>query len=434
MLSLIVPYVLVTAIAAQRPRVPSPPTSLNTCFKHGRWFDGKSFRRRQYYSIGGVLSDQKPAHVDQTVDLHGHFVVPPYGDAHEHNFDNVARTPAVVAKYLGDGIFYAQGMTDITRGAEAVVAAHLVNTKQSVDVTYAHGGLTAVDGHPKEVYESIANGFYYPFTPEQRSLVMSSHLLEGQAYWEIDNAADLETKWPKILASKPDLIKIYLSNSEHYTQESHIHPVLGDGLDPALVPLITARAHAAGLKVAAHVDTAADYHVALLGGVDEMGHLPGYGIRASSNLAEFRISDADIALTAARHVKVQATAGIDVDTNTPAEDLKARQRSQRDNLIRLRSAGVPILVGSDHYGEDSRHEADYLYSLGIWSNLQLLRMWSVETPQTIFPHRNIGELKPGYEASFLVLSGNPLKDWSASHSIIDRWKQGMRIEPIARVE
>ena len=193
--------------------------------------------------------------------------------------------------------------------------------------------------------------------------------------------------------------------------------------------MITARAHPAGLKVAAHVDTAADYHFALIGGVDEMGHLPGYGIRASSSVATFHFSDSDIALSAARHIKVQATAGIDVDATTPIQDLKVRQDSQRDSLTRLKAIGVPILVGSDHYGEDSLHEADYLHSLGIWSNVELLRMWSVETPQAIFPHRAIGELKPGYEASFLILSTSPLKDWSATHLIVDRWKQGVRIEP-----
>jgi hypothetical protein len=98
-----------------------------------------------------------------------------------------------------------------------------------------------------------------------------------------------------------------------------------------------------------------------------------------------------------------------------------------ENLLWL-LGGVPI-VGSDHYGEDSLHEADYLHSLGIWSNIELLRMWSVETPQVIFPHRAIGGLKPGYEASFLILAASPLKDWSATHLIVDLCKQGVRIEP-----
>lgn len=427
LLSLVLSCSLLGMTAEAALKTPEQATPSTICFKHGRWFDGYTFRRRTYCSVDGVLSEHTPAHVDRFVDLGGRFVVPPYGDAHEHNFDNVSRTPGVVAKYLRDGIFYAQGMTDITTGADAVAAAGLVNTAESVDVTYAHGGLTAVDGHPKEVYESIANGFYFPSTPEQRALVMASHQREGNAYWEIDSPTDLDVKWPRILSAKPDLIKIYLSNSESYTQESHIHPALGEGLDPSLIPLITARAHAAGLKVAAHVDTAEDYHLALMGGVDEMGHLPGYGLHASSPHLKFRLSDEDIALSAARHIKVQATAGIDVDAKTPEVDLRAREELQRDNLTRLKAAGVEILIGSDHYGEDSLHEADYLHALGVWSNLELIQMWSVTTPQAIFPHRRIGVLKPGYEASFLVLSSNPLQNWSASHSIVDRWKQGQPI-------
>ncbi len=91
-------------------------------------------------------------------------MVPPYGDAHEHNFDGLAQTKSVARQHLLDGIFYAQGMTDTTDGAAAVIAAGLVDTPQTPDVTYAHGGLTGVNGHPKEVYESLANGFYYPQT------------------------------------------------------------------------------------------------------------------------------------------------------------------------------------------------------------------------------------------------------------------------------
>jgi hypothetical protein len=93
------------SLSPASPEVPKAArlqTPQNICFKHGRWFDGKTFRRRMYCSVGGILSDRKPGHLDGIVDLHGHFVVPPYGDAHEHNFDNVSRTPGVVSKYLHD--------------------------------------------------------------------------------------------------------------------------------------------------------------------------------------------------------------------------------------------------------------------------------------------------------------------------------------------
>jgi len=81
----------------------------------------------------------------------------------------------------------------------------------------------------------------------------------------------------------------------------------------------------------------------------------------------------------------QATAGLGVDDKTPVADLRARQAGEKDNLRRLKAAGVVILVGSDRYGSDSVHVADYLQSLGLWTNLEMLRMWSVETPQAIFP-------------------------------------------------
>jgi hypothetical protein len=397
-------------------------------FVNGQWFDGSRFVKADFYSEGGILThhpDERRGY--QTVDLHGGFVVPPYGDAHEHNFDGVANTKAVSANYLRDGIFYAQGMTNNPSGAAEVIAAVLVDTRTTPDVTYAQGALTAVNGHPKEVYESLANGFYYPQTPEQRKLVIEGNKREGKAFWQIADAAMLDAKWPAILAGKPDLIKIILSESEHFKQATADDPQLGKGIDPVLVPLITAKAHAAGLKVVAHIDTAADFHVAVTGGVDEMGHMPGYYIHASDDLAVFRLADADIELAAKRHVTVQATAGIDVDEHTAAADLKARQASQIDNLRRLKKAGVVIFVGSDHYGQDSVHEADYLQGLGLWSNLEMLRMWAVATPEDVFPKRRIGELKEGYEASFLVLGGDPLKDWGVAHKITDRWKQGEHV-------
>jgi imidazolonepropionase-like amidohydrolase len=54
----------------------------------------------------------------------------------------------------------------------------------------------------------------------------------------------------------------------------------------------------------------------------------------------------------------------------------------------------------------------------------MLRLWSVTTPQAIFPKRRIGSLAPGYEASFLVLPSDPLADWRATRNIRTRVKQG----------
>jgi cytosine/adenosine deaminase-related metal-dependent hydrolase len=404
-----------------------------THFVNGYWFDETRFVKTDFYAEGAYLTkhpDERRSYAE--VDLHGGYVVPPYGDAHEHNFDGVYGTAAVVQQYLRDGIFYAQGMTDTTEGAAAVVKAGMVNTPSTVDVTYAHGGLTGVNGHPKEVYESLALGGYgYPRDDKERAAVIASHAREGLAYWEIPDATALEAKWPKILASKPDLIKVYLAGDD-FRQATAADPQLARGIDPALVPLITAKAHAAGLKVAAHIDTAHDFHVAVTGGVDELGHLPGYGLSASEDAAKYRLADADIALAAKQHLKLQATAELAAEGSPSAADLAARRALQTENLKRLKAAGVVVLVGSDRYSSDSLKEADYLQGLGVWTNLEMLRMWAVETPQAIFPRRKVGELKPGYEASFVVLQENPLEKWASVHEIVGRWKQGQALTAAAR--
>lgn len=51
-------------------------------------------------------------------------------------------------------------------------------------------------------------------------------------------------------------------------------------------------------------------------------------------------------------------------------------------------------------------------------------MWAGATPRAIFPGRIIGALRPGYEASFLVLAGDPLTDFGNTTHILLRVKQG----------
>ena len=58
-------------------------------------------------------------------------------------------------------------------------------------------------------------------------------------------------------------------------------------------------------------------------------------------------------------------------------------------------------------------------------------MWCAATPRAIFPARSIGALRPGYEASFLVLAGNPLIDFTNTQRILLRVKQGHVLGPAA---
>jgi imidazolonepropionase-like amidohydrolase len=97
----------------------------------------------------------------------------------------------------------------------------------------------------------------------------------------------------------------------------------------------------------------------------------------------------------------------------------------RANLRLLRSAGVRIVFGSDWYRENTVSEVMQLRTLGVFSDAELLTIWSVDTPRSIFPRRRMGCFEPGCEASLLALAGNPLVDFQNTQRIVLRMKQGV---------
>jgi imidazolonepropionase-like amidohydrolase len=103
--------------------------------------------------------------------------------------------------------------------------------------------------------------------------------------------------------------------------------------------------------------------------------------------------------------------------------------NQVANLRTLLEAGVKIAIGSDGISGErrfvtARDEVNFLAGHGMLDNLALLRAWAVDTPRTIFPDRKLGELRPGFEANFLVLGADPLDDPANLHRISLRVKAG----------
>ncbi len=394
-------------------------------FTNGQWFDGKTFKRQTMYSIDGMFETKKPNKIDESVDLQNGFVIPPFADAHCHHFDGAYNVDQQVKMYLTDGIFYAKVQTDVRSGALEVKGK--VNQPNSVDVSYSHGALTHTYGHGIEIYESLALGYYgdLKLYESKISQIAAGRIRENDAYYIIDTAKDLENKWQKILDGKPDFIKIYLLTSEDFEEKRKNIPniPLGSiGLDPKLVPLIVQKAHAAGLRVSAHVDTVTDYRIALNGGVDEMAHLPGYYVDSKDNLDKYLLTEKDVKVTVKRKVWV-----IPAPMFFGVIDAKSREKTDvglKANFSLLKKYKAKIAIGSDRYGSTPLDDAFHLQKLGVFSNLEILKIWTEDTPQTIFPNRKLGKLKNGFEASFLVLQDNPIKDFNGLKNIKLRFKQG----------
>jgi imidazolonepropionase-like amidohydrolase len=391
-------------------------------FVNGQWFDGQKFRRQKFYSVNGVLTTKKPSGMASVIDLTGKYVIPPFGEAHNHNVEwnneeTFARTKRM---YLEAGIFYVKNPNNLPRARTPLLGK--INIPTSIDVVFANGGLTASGGHPLGVVRrNLERGG------------MTKEDAEGSFYFIIDDLADLDRKWEKILSGKPDFIKTYLQYSEEYEKRKDDEAYFDwRGLNPNLLPEIVRRAHRAGLRVSTHVETATDFHNALVAGVDEINHTPGFRPEKGDwtkyqDPSRYKISEEDARLAARKRVVVVTTLVSAIEhalQKKEGEPFDALRDLLVHNLNILKKYDVRIAIGSDSYRQTALVEALNLHQLGVFDNRTLLKMWCESTVETIFPKRKIGYLKEGYEASFLVLTGDPLQDFTNVRKIDKRVKQG----------
>ena len=143
-----------------------------------------------------------------------------------------------------------------------------------------------------------------------------------------------------------------------------------------------------------------------------------------------RITSNGVALT---------TAPTEMRSSSPDDPQALRENLHRDGYVLLRQVldreSVLALRGAYFSTFDPSYLAEgtaateiaALSRSGLFTNAELLRLWSVTTPQTIFPGRRIGRLADGYEASFLVLHDDPLANIANTRSIVGRVKRGVAL-------
>lgn len=387
-------------------------TFADDAYINGHWFDGSGFVERTVYVSDGLISFTRPEQIDNTHDLAGAFVVPPFGEAHNHDLTTDFEPQERINEYLHDGVFYAKMQSAFSKGFDKL-APHF-NNPESMDVKFAFAPITGPGGHPIRIRELFfARGYY-------EGIFDSKDEIAGIGYTEVEDREELVRKWPNLIRQKPDFIKVMLSHSEEYDLRKDDQEYFGyKGIDPELLPDLVELAHAEGLSLTAHIDTAADFHYAVSAGIDEIAHLPGTDEREVIRSKDaFIAAEKDIAII----TTISLTTKIKDDFPNYYEEIMKQHAS---NLQRLKDAGVRILVGSDMpYRDTSVGEVFLLSELGVFTTEETLEMWCKTTPRSIFPGRNIGRLDEGFEASFLVLGGDPIEDFEHVRNILMRVKQG----------
>jgi len=411
------------APASAAPATPALASTTQTfAFVNGRVFDGERFVDRTLYVANGRFVDAPPARIDSTIDVDGDFIVPPYGDAHNHHTVDPWIHEKAAKDFLAEGTFYSQVLTN--RASAAKSTRDFFLHPETVDVSTAHGGITGTLGHPFLAYEPREMGLPPNEWSEKRDSIASSRILLEDAYWFVDSMEDLERIWPDFVAAAPDVVKIYLLDSANQPDSVTVDDMGGVGLRPPLVAPIVQRAHASGLRVFAHVETAADVQIAADAGVDGLGHLPGYGMAVDADVDRYRLPDSLIQQMGRRQMIVTPTTLISTRSRSDSTRYARIADLQAEMIRKLHAAGARIAIGADWYGRPAFPEYETLASLDIFSPAELLDLWSRVTPQAVFPERRIGRLQPGYEASLLILEENPLDATEHARTIRLRLKQG----------
>jgi imidazolonepropionase-like amidohydrolase len=383
-----------------------------TCYIHAHWWSGERFASGLRCASGGRFVP-RPARPARIVDLGGSWIVPPFADAHNHM---AAATSEVSDKAIAAGIFYLMNPTLLASAAPGI--RRTLAAPGRIDVALSMGAITAHGGHPEGLYQDVLRKFVYPnIKPED---------FVGDAFHYVDKASDIEPVLDRLVAQHADFVKIILMFSEEFEKRKD-DPAYREkkGLDPRLVRPLVQAAHRRGLRVAAHIETAADFRTIVAAGVDEAAHMPGY-YGGDGPIQAYEINAADARAAARSGIKVVTTASYALHL-ADHQRLAAVRAVQRANLLKLKRAGVPILIGTDGVPDAAVGEARYLIELGVFTPKEALNALSRTTPAFIFPKRRLGRLESGYEASFIGLGADPTSDPAALAHVTVRVKQGTEI-------
>ncbi|TNE51981.1 MAG: hypothetical protein EP344_16260 [Bacteroidetes bacterium] len=382
-------------------------------FSNGYWYNGNGFDPGTWYSSGGKLTQKTPAKIDSVVDLAGRWVVPPLGDAY---CSSLAGNPSAAQQmefYYDEGIFYLQVLGNSQEDRAAVES--LIQKENTPDVSFANGAVTCTLGYPFLKIEGPAQGVRNPrVMAEKYGEIKEGRKMLGDGYWFVDSKAALNKVWSALVKQRPDVLSIYLLDAANSGGKE------SKGLSEDVAKAVVKKARRAKIPVYAHVETAEDVRLGLKLGVQGFANLPGHNWDGSGDGNKFELTDADL-----KKLAKKKTAVVPLFSHAQTQVARTGAREAQAALLkRLLDNGVNVVIGSDDPQRTIRGELNYWFQFGDLNYAQALQILCVNTPQAIFPNRKVGKIDEGYEASFLVLSDNPLENLLKLRAIAFKVKDG----------
>ena len=387
--------------------------------------EGKgAFVSQDFYVLDSVIRFEVTQPPDTTIDITDRYVIPPFGDAHTHNLDREWQRAFLPEQYLAEGTFYVLNLTSKAQEVEKLRPYY--DQPNTPDVRFALQGWTSELGHPFLAYEPFAMGLNDPSVwQDSMAAIKNSRLDEGNSYLFANTVEEAQTKMADFFAQQPDVVKIYLVDSERYDENSADTIAGNNGLSKEVAQYITDEAHRHNLPVFAHITNGTDFALATKIGVDCVAHVPTIGWNGEdSTKSLYVIPDFLMEEAIDQNIAVITTLQWTYDVDSLRQQRKLALAT--DFLQRYHQLGGTILIGSDRFGETLVPEIQALITSQVFDPATLLRIVSSTTPRYIFPERNIGQIKDHCEADFLLLAKDPLENSEALLHIQEGYKAGKR--------
>jgi imidazolonepropionase-like amidohydrolase len=372
------------------------------------------------------------------VDLHAHFVLsgaPPWYLALP-NPDHAAQATV-----------YAGVTTALDAGgnADELLALRLRIARGEVAgprLFFSGPHLTVPDGYPLSMLKALYGPLAAASVAGVHSLAVAS---EDELLRRVDESAARGARFVKLMVASV--------------------PPGAPKLPDAWVTSAVRRAHVAGLKVLAHIDSAEDARVCAAAGVDLLAHdvvtsaltdadvqaLAASGIAMEPTLVNWERSDeiaaghyqgselerqcepTEILASLSDADLARALKGFEATSFKPWGDALAKHRADRaTNVKKLAAAGVPILVGSDANGSLATFAGAYHDELALQvaaglAPAQVLLAATAKAARFLDPQARFGTVEPGKAADLVLVEGDPLQDIRVTRRIVDVFVGGRRL-------
>jgi hypothetical protein len=399
------------------------------------FIDGK-FEQKTLYVYGNNFSfAERKVKFDTIMNITNKYVTPPLSEGHTHNLDGNRNIKNELQQFTGNGVAYVMVLTNYKTGADENKS--YFNEAGKLQVKYANGGITSTLGHPFMIYEPRAIGIYDSWKPERFEQIKNSRKAENNAYWFMDNLEDVNNKLNKYFEQKPDLVKIYLLDCKNFEKTKDNGKAGDKGLSKKVAKEIVKQAHSKKLKVFAHIETFDDLKIGLDINVDAFAHMPNYS-RPVEDFNDIKLSKNQLKKIKNNNILITPTLAtnelnsIDYSKNSNGEfnnqQFEKTLKQQKEMFNFLKKSGFDYMIGSDRYDSPLSVEYDYLIKNNFITYDYFFKSCFELTPKFMYPERKVGEIKEGFEASFLILNDNPFLDLSTFKKSNSMYILGRKVE------